>query len=173
MLALRRTVCLTVGVILVVVAEACAGPVSGGSADEVGLPVIDLKVYSTELNACLAERGFVALPDPAGGYTFRVGEQFDAFQEATTVCNRQLTEAGILSDVQQLSERQLVVLYRLALGINDCLAEHGYPVSPPPSEDKFVESGGRVWNPCDVASSSEIDGLLEVCPYPLVAQSGE
>lgn len=59
--------------------------------------------------------------------------------------------------------------YRLLVEQADCLREHGYTISEPPSEDSWVESyDGYSWNPLlDVNAQGKDPGTADgLCPQP-------
>jgi hypothetical protein len=39
------------------------------------------------------------------------------------------------------------LLYDIYVDIHDCMVEHGYPTTDPPSKDAFIEEGEALWTP--------------------------
>jgi hypothetical protein len=124
------------------------------------------------LLTCLAEFGFSGEVDPAGGYWGVVPpDQMELFLHVAGPCHEAYaTVAGIEMgpfDVETLTE-----WYWAYVGTYECLLEHGYPTSPPPSLDEYIESGGEVWHPYNemyMTNQEPADEqvLFDTCPQDL------
>ncbi len=123
------------------------------------------------LMACMEFFGFSGTPNQ-GGILFDVPpEQMELHLEANSVCrSAYATVAGI--DMGPFDEETLTEWYWAYVGTYECLVEHGYPTSPPPSLEEYIESGGEVWHPYNemyLTNQEPTDEqlLFETCPQDL------
>lgn len=117
--------------------------------------------------ACMESAGFeVEIMGDKGAITSHVGAQMSAFQEALAACDEAAFEARLVPRPQPPDEERLAAEYEARLIAYQCLLEAGYPVSPPPSKEAYVESGGA-WQPHDDVPLERRSRAEEICTQDL------
>lgn len=105
------------------------------------------------LQTCLQDSGFaVQIIEQRGDLTVlqsETGGQDEAFRQAFVTCEAEAERLGLLLPRREPTEDELRELYRLYMWTHQCLIEHDFETTPPPSEEAWIESGGRLWHPYD------------------------
>lgn len=119
------------------------------------------------LASCLESVGFkvdvrdgaiIARPAP---------EQADYYDEAQSQCEQDAIDGGLVRELHDPSDDELAAWYEAHFLTYQCLVEKGFPTSPPPSMDSYIEAGGRNWHPYDAIVDTT---TVEVeCPQDIVA----
>ncbi len=91
-----------------------------------------------------------------------------AFREAMIACEEASYEIGLIARPQPPDEDALAAWYDAFMLTYQCMEDQGYPVSPPPSRDLYVESGGSIWHPYQELAPTQVPEVEEVCPQDLV-----
>lgn len=94
-------------------------------------------------------------------------EQAAHYDDAQSQCEEAAISSGLVSEIDDPSDEELAAWYEARLLTHQCLVEKGYPISPPPSEDSYVEAGGRNWHPYD-AILLDTTAVEAECPQDLV-----
>ena len=127
---------------------------------------------------CHTDNGFPAYYDGEGIETEAGRGQWDDYRAMTARCDEEVTaRLGPLPAAIPYSAQELRALYHLNVELNDCLSEHGYPTSEPPTEETFVstyqqvyagseEALEQLWNPYPADPNVAIDAR-KVCPVPM------
>lgn len=127
---------------------------------------------------CHTDNGFPAHYDGEGIETEVGPSQREDYRDMTARCEDEVTaQLGPLPAAVRYSAQELKALYHLNVGVNDCLAEHGYPTSEPPTEGTYVstyqqvyagseEALEQLWNPYPADPDVAFDAR-KVCPVPM------
>ena len=94
-------------------------------------------------------------------FGFPVGQE-DAFAEADALCSIASGQNAIIEGSAPTVE-SFRAGYAAALALRDCIQAQGVSVAQPPSEQSFIESGGR-WSPYLGLDDELTDTLLSECP---------
>lgn len=124
--------------------------------------------YNHWVGSCIEAAGFgVEIHDD--GYMVRQGEQEDAANEAVAQCRQAAVDSGLIAERQPPDADDFSAWYDAYQLTYDCLKDHGYPVSTPPSRDAYIDSEGVNWHPYEQIDPSEIAQIESQCPQdPLV-----
>lgn len=182
---MRRSVAITACVVTVF--AGCGSPRQGAvPADDQDAITLEevLAVDPDEVHRALAEclrgKGWPATIDEAGGAVVsEVAEGQDlAYDRAMMECQQEAVEAGLVPDPGRPPAEDLVrYFYERDLEYHDCLERHGYPVTDPPSWDRYLAmsaSPHEYWAPnqlvFEAAMASGSTELLQDaardCPSP-------
>lgn len=105
------------------------------------------------LRICLAEAGFteIDIDIKEGVMTGRTPPGQEAvFNETLAECMQRGIDQGLVLAPQPPSEDQLARIFQAFTEITQpCLLANGYPTSPPPSLESYIESDGSNWHPYD------------------------
>lgn len=131
--------------------------------------------FFVALTTCLEDAGWAVEIDPSGnGINFEggaAGAQDE--QRAVADCQQQVGGPPAPPAVDEALAR---AVYEFHLGTRECLIEHGYSISPPPSDEQFIDtyvnsfSGNdpaAPWSPyieVDPATEAEWAAINEACP---------
>lgn len=121
------------------------------------------------MSACLTDLGFPTQMREDG--SFEIGEvvadQQNSLDEAITTCTEQV---GRGSNARIPSEAELSALYDLMREGRQCLIEHGYTISQPPTRETFIESYLAAYQGADAPWSPWMDindpESVELCEQP-------
>lgn len=116
--------------------------------------------------ACAREHGADAQVTPDGAITSPVAEGRPVENGLDAGC---LDEVGDPPAAPPPSRAFLVGYYELLVEQAECLRQHGYVISEPPSRDRWVETyDGDSWNPLmDVAETHGANAAANgICPQP-------
>lgn len=125
------------------------------------------------LRICLAEAGFtdVEIDIDEGMMTGRTPPgQEEVFNEALAECMQRGIDQGLVLPPEPPSEEQLTRIFQAFTEITQpCLVANGYPTSPPPSLERYIESEGSNWHPYEaipyanlyVAPGVEVDSRMQ------------
>lgn len=94
-------------------------------------------------------------------------EQAAYYDDAQSQCEQAAITSGLVTEIDEPSDEELAAWYEAHMLTHQCLVEKGYPTAPPPSEDSYIEAGGRNWHPYDAivdTTAAEVE-----CPQDLVA----
>lgn len=123
------------------------------------------------MKACLEEAGFdVEVDYDLQGLSANVRGQEQAYDRAFQACTQAAIDAGLDIPYQLLpppTAEELILTYMALERVEACMIEHGYPVSPKPSLDQYVDSGGD-WVPQSaVMGGTDVEmmrRLIRDCP---------
>ncbi|WP_162802753.1 hypothetical protein [Ornithinimicrobium avium] len=129
----------------------------------------DRREQAELMSTCLTDLGFPTRMREDG--SFEIGEvvadQQASLDEAITTCTEQV---GRGSSSRTPSEAELSTLYDLMLEGRECLLDHGYSISQPPTRETFIETylasyeGGTLpWIPWMDINDPE---SVNLCPQP-------
>jgi hypothetical protein len=129
--------------------------------------VMDVEDYQAQLASCVHDEGFPEVTiDPMGGISYQ-GSQLDAYELAMYICQSRYPLDP--KYYEPLTDAQLSTLYDYYVTeLVPCLEAEGYPTSPPPSRQSYIDSyTTEPWNPY-----TEVPGMPEprwfhineVCP---------
>lgn len=119
--------------------------------------------------ACVESAGFeVEIIAEDGAIEAKPGAQTTAFREAMAACEEASYEIGLVARPEPPDEKTLAAWYDAFMLTYQCMEEHGYPVSPPPSRDLYVESGGSIWHPYQELAPTLVPEVEKVCPQDLI-----
>ncbi len=113
-------------------------------------PFIEGSYRYAEWNAqCAAAAGFewkvVAGATPHLSY---VGTATPRRAEVTNRCREIAHERGwVIPNPFDGSAEANAILYDIYVDIHDCMVEHGYPTTEPPSKEAFTAEGESLWTP--------------------------
>lgn len=102
---------------------------------------------------CLRAKGWSAtIDETSGAVVSEVAEgQEPAYDRAAQECQQASVEAGLTPDPDRpVAEDVVRYFYERDLAYHDCLASHGYPVTDPPSWDRYLAMSadvGEFWAP--------------------------
>lgn len=120
------------------------------------------------LISCIESAGFSVAADQDGhGFEAAPGAQVDRFRQVQEACEQHAIDSGLVAPPTPPSEEQLALQYRALLTTYQCLIEHDYPTSEPPSEQAYVDSNGRDWHPYSLLGGN-ISAVEKECPQDLV-----
>lgn len=127
------------------------------------------------LVSCVESGGFaVELDVSAGSISASPGhDQMERYQEVLRTCKEAAFESGLVARYSERTPEELELWYDAFLIAQECLGEHGFPTSDPPSLDVYVESGGAAWHPYEALSPNAIAAVEPICPQDLVLLVGE
>jgi hypothetical protein len=127
------------------------------------------------LVSCMESAGFaVTLDVSSGSISGDPGaDQMDRFRDTLAICDEAAFESGLVARHAEQTPDELRLWYRAFLLAHECLTEHGYPASDPPSIDVYVESGGTAWHPYDALSPASIQDIEPICPQDLIVLISE
>jgi hypothetical protein len=117
--------------------------------------------------ACMEYAGFeVEIMSEDGAITARAGAQMSVFQEVLAACDEAAFEAGLVPRPQPPDEERLAAEYEARSIAYQCLVDAGYPVSPIPSKDAYIDSGGK-WRPHDEVPLERLYQAEQTCTQDL------
>lgn len=117
--------------------------------------------YAPSMKACLKEKGFEVSILPDGGIESKVApEQQEAFLSARQEC---LDELGYGGPPPSLDPGVLILIYEERIATRECLADEGYSMAEPPTQETFVDSGGA-WDPFEDVPPGSQDAARAACP---------
>ena len=158
--ARRASACLVVA--------ACVGGCAG-AARPTATPsfVVDDAAVNQARYDCLLGKGFAVTRGDGGAVVFVDPEdkQFSSYQKAVRACDQELADRGLLppTHVEDLHHS-----YQLMSVAHACLLAHGFPLKAWPSEDSFVDDGGRA-NLLDATRPVDPDEARQACPAEFAA----
>lgn len=115
---------------------------------------------------CIESAGF-DVEIEAGGIGVRPGAQESSYRDAFAQCEAAAVDSGLVSAQEPPDDRALAAWYDAFMLTYNCMVEHGYLASAPPSKDSYVESDGRNWHPYDQLRGDQA-AVERVCPQDLV-----
>jgi hypothetical protein len=122
--------------------------------------------YANFKAECYAEFGIAARVLGPGHLELPYApEQESLANEAHVECEQRAIDQGLIPDPMQFPPERLRLWYRAYVEVAyECLVANGYPTSPPPSMDVWVEEYPDTWLP---HGSRLPDEAFEVCPQEL------
>lgn len=125
--------------------------------------------HLTYLVTCIESEGFpVTLDEEEGAIMAKPGvDQMGRYKEVQSDCEQSAISSGLVGAPKPPDEATLSVWYQAYRALNECLMEHGFPVTEPPSETTYVSTGGS-WHPYQMLQTSQLAKAEAVCPQDLV-----
>jgi len=122
--------------------------------------------YANYLAMCYAEFGVPArVVGPGHLEVYSTAEQSSVANQAHLECEQRAVDDGLIADPMYFPPERLRLWYRAYVEVAyECLVAHGYPTTPPPSMDAWVEEYPDTWHP---HGSRLPDEAFEVCPQEL------
>ena len=98
---------------------------------------------------CAEAAGFVyQIIDTAAPHLSYAGPDYVRASNASDRCEAIAHREGwVIPNPFDGSAEANALLYDVYVDIHDCMVEHGYPTTDPPSRDAFVEEGEALWTP--------------------------
>lgn len=120
------------------------------------------------LKQCLVARGWEVTVEDGGVIGPELPkDQVSAYEADHQECG---DTAGVF-DPPTVREEEAKASYAQHLDLADCVAEAGFPVDPPPSEEAFVEAlvrGEILWTAYSAVmragDGQQLDAMLKACP---------
>jgi NADPH:quinone reductase-like Zn-dependent oxidoreductase len=116
--------------------------------------------------SCIRSAGFDVEPEIEGGTTgYRVvaGPQGTQLSEVQSACEQAAADAGLVGELPTTKSREfLTALYQAATFEYQCLVEHGFNPTEPPSEEWYIDNGGA-WDPFADLPIEEYYAAEDVC----------
>lgn len=127
------------------------------------------KEHLDYIASCVAAGGFAVEADPTDGSVQgnHGPEQEEQFRVVLFACDAAAREHGLIKPSGPATRQELELSYRAFLIAHDCLIEHGYPTTEPPSLEVYVQSGGFAWHPFDNIYPHPLSELEAVCTQDL------
>jgi hypothetical protein len=116
---------------------------------------------------CIESAGFsVEIVD--GGLSAEVQPaQAAHYDDAQSQCEQAAISSGLVAEIDDPTDEELAAWYQAHQLTQQCLIEKGYPTVDPPSEDSYIEAGGRNWHPYDaIVNTTDVEAD---CPQDLAA----
>jgi len=129
--------------------------------------VVDDAAVNQARHQCLLDKGFAVTRGADGSTQFIDPEdrQFAAYSQALRDCEQQLADRGLLPPVTTDTLRRD---YKLLTAAHVCLTGRGFPLRPWPTEDVFLDGGGRV-NLLEADTAVDPDAAFRACPAEFAA----
>jgi len=118
------------------------------------------------VESCVESAGFSVTVEHQAISANPPPEQAAYFQEVLAHCEAAAVSSGLVAQIDEPSEAELAAWYAAFTITYQCLVDHGYPTSAPPSEDSYIEAGGRNWHPYDTIR--DIAAAEAECPQDLL-----
>lgn len=113
--------------------------------------------FSVELD--LEEQSIEASPGPS---------QTGRYQEVLRLCEEAAISSGLVGPILPPTEADLALWYQAFQLTYRCLIDAGFPAPEPPSEQVYVDSGGKAWHPYTLLSPSDVPTAEAMCPQDLI-----
>ncbi len=141
----------------------CA-PATAGAAPRV---VVDDAAVNQARHQCLLDQGFAVTRGTDGSTQFVDPEdrQFADYNRALRACEQELADRGLLPPVTTETLRHD---YRLLTAAHVCLTSRGFPLREWPTEEVFIDGGGRI-NLLEADTAIDPDAALRACPAEFAA----
>jgi hypothetical protein len=122
------------------------------------------------LATCVRSAGFhVELDLEERSLTARPGgEQESAYREVLATCEEAAFSSGLVKRPGPPDDEFLAARYDAFMLTYQCLSANSYPVSPPPSKELYIESGGTIWHPYERLSPLSVPQVERECPQDLI-----
>ena len=113
--------------------------------------------FSVKLD--LHEQSLEASPGPS---------QTERYREVLRLCEEAAINSGLVGPVLPPTEADLALQYQAFQLTYQCLIDAGLPAPEPPSEQVYVDSGGKAWHPYTLLSPGDVPTAEALCPQDLV-----
>jgi hypothetical protein len=107
----------------------------------------------------LHEQSLEASPGPS---------QTERYREVLRLCEEAAINSGLVGPVLPPTEADLALQFQAFQLTYRCLVDAGLPAPEPPSEQVYVDSGGKAWHPYTLLSPGDVPTAEALCPQDLV-----
>lgn len=97
---------------------------------------------------CAADEGVFVEVANGGGVQWKAPDgQEEIYRKVVRQCNDKVAERFGITTGEEPTRQDMEEWYKALLWTYECMKDHGYHTSEPPSVDVYVDSGGAVWHP--------------------------
>ncbi|NOY56085.1 MAG: hypothetical protein GXP34_08870, partial [Actinobacteria bacterium] len=119
------------------------------------------------LASCIESAGFTVTLDPSGqGFAVATGVQMDQYNQVRAACGQVAIDSGLVAALAPATHEFRAAEYQARLVQYQCLIDHGFQPSEPPSEQAFLEEAN--WDPFSGVANAQFAAAEQACSHSII-----